>query len=200
MRFARTAQLSTALAEYMLRSQRGHDRRAGSRTSRRAVRVARSGRRACADHARRQPWRMPLAGSVPAPSRAGAWGRRCCTESSAVHGKTADGNAYSDDERPHLAQLITLGLVHDTGGQLQLSTELMANLGLRPTEEQMTTTTELSMTNRCNLGDAQHRPALGCRAQVRWRRSRRSVAQLDGPGRAVRGSLSLTDPWIATGR
>jgi hypothetical protein len=47
-------------------------------------------------------------------------------------------NAYSDDERPHLTQLITLGLVHDTGGQLQLSTELMANLGLRPTEEQMT--------------------------------------------------------------
>jgi transcriptional regulator with XRE-family HTH domain len=41
-------------------------------------------------------------------------------------------NAYSDDERPHLAQLISLGLVHDTGGQLQLSTELMANLGLRP--------------------------------------------------------------------
>jgi hypothetical protein len=55
-------------------------------------------------------------------------------------------NAYSDDERPHLAQLISLGLVHDTGRQLQLSTELIANLGLRPTEEQMTTTTEISMT------------------------------------------------------
>jgi hypothetical protein len=41
-------------------------------------------------------------------------------------------NAYSDDQRPHLAQLISLELVHDTGGQLQLSTELMANLGLRP--------------------------------------------------------------------
>ena len=41
-------------------------------------------------------------------------------------------NAYSDDERPHLTRLISLGLVHDTGGQLQLSTELMANLGLRP--------------------------------------------------------------------
>jgi transcriptional regulator with XRE-family HTH domain len=41
-------------------------------------------------------------------------------------------NAYSDDERPHVAKLISLGLVNDTGGQLQLSTELMANLGLRP--------------------------------------------------------------------
>lgn len=41
-------------------------------------------------------------------------------------------NAYTDEERPHLAQLISLELVHDTGGQLQLSTELMANLGLRP--------------------------------------------------------------------
>jgi Integrase core domain len=41
-------------------------------------------------------------------------------------------NAYTDDERPHPAQLISLELVHDNGGQLQLSTELMANLGLRP--------------------------------------------------------------------
>jgi hypothetical protein len=55
-------------------------------------------------------------------------------------------NAYSDHERPQLAQLISLGLVHDTGGQLQPSTELMANLGLTTTDKQMTTTTDISMT------------------------------------------------------
>jgi transcriptional regulator with XRE-family HTH domain len=41
-------------------------------------------------------------------------------------------NAYTEDDRGQLAELIRLELVHDTGGQLQLSTELMANLGLRP--------------------------------------------------------------------
>jgi hypothetical protein len=41
-------------------------------------------------------------------------------------------NAYTDDVGEQLAELIRLELVHDTGGQLQLSTELMANLGLRP--------------------------------------------------------------------
>ena len=41
-------------------------------------------------------------------------------------------DAYTDDDRQHLAQLIRLELVHDTGGRLQLSSELMANLGLRP--------------------------------------------------------------------
>lgn len=41
-------------------------------------------------------------------------------------------NAYTEEERPHLARLISLELVHDTGGQLEFSAELMANLGLRP--------------------------------------------------------------------
>jgi transcriptional regulator with XRE-family HTH domain len=41
-------------------------------------------------------------------------------------------NAYTDDDRRPVAQLVNLGLVHDTGGQLELSTELMTNLGLHP--------------------------------------------------------------------
>ena len=35
-------------------------------------------------------------------------------------------NAYTEEERPHLARLISLELVNDTGGQLELSAELMA--------------------------------------------------------------------------
>jgi hypothetical protein len=54
-------------------------------------------------------------------------------------------NAYTGDERQHVARLISLELVDDTGGQLQLSTETMANLGCG-TEEQMATSTEISMT------------------------------------------------------
>jgi hypothetical protein len=65
-----------------------------------------------------------------------------------VPARTRCGRPTARDclERPHLARLISLGLVHDTGGQLQLSTELMANLGLTTTDKQMTTTTDISMT------------------------------------------------------
>jgi hypothetical protein len=41
-------------------------------------------------------------------------------------------NAYTEDDRGRLAELIRLELVHDKSDQLQLSTELMANPGLRP--------------------------------------------------------------------
>ena len=36
-----------------------------------------------------------------------------------------------DDDRRRVAQLVDLGLVHDAGGQLEISIELMENLGLR---------------------------------------------------------------------
>ncbi len=39
--------------------------------------------------------------------------------------------AYTDDDRRRVAQLVDLGLVHDAGGQLEISIELMENLGLR---------------------------------------------------------------------
>jgi hypothetical protein len=40
-------------------------------------------------------------------------------------------SAYTDDDRRHVAQLVNLGLVHDAGGQLEISAELLDNLGLR---------------------------------------------------------------------
>jgi hypothetical protein len=63
-------------------------------------------------------------------------------------------NAYTDDDRRHVAQLVNLGLVHDAGGQLEISAELMDNLGLRhprpqtdATDISMTESTDISMTN-----------------------------------------------------
>ena len=39
--------------------------------------------------------------------------------------------AYTDDDRQHVAQLVNLGLVHDAGGQLAISADLIDNLGVR---------------------------------------------------------------------
>jgi transcriptional regulator with XRE-family HTH domain len=44
-------------------------------------------------------------------------------------------NAYTNVDRRHLAQLVNLGLVHDVGGHLEISAELMENLGLRQPPE-----------------------------------------------------------------
>ena len=63
-------------------------------------------------------------------------------------------SAYTDDDRRHVAQLVNLGLVHDAGGQLVISAELVKNLGLRhprnpagnATDIRMTESTDVSMT------------------------------------------------------
>ena len=63
-------------------------------------------------------------------------------------------NAYTDDDRRHVAHLVNVGLVHDAGGQLEISAELIENLGLRhprgqagdATDMRMTETADVSMT------------------------------------------------------